>query len=495
MQHATGNFNSTLQLGKGSFGTVFRGQVDEWLGELPRGSRREVAVKVLHTDSVKAFDDCLAEIIVLGDLSHPNLVRLLGYCMEDDRAILVYELVERGDLHHWLHPHDLSPNSPCLSWEQRVQVAVGMSEGVAYLHGQNIIHRDFKSQNVMLDSALRAKVTDFGMATRGPEEGKSHVSTRIMGTMGYLDPDYIETGHLTPLSDVYSLGIVFLELLTGRTPATTATHNRLFPWIHKQLARGKGGGGEAAAGTAEDGQQQQQQQGGKGGGFHISQVVDPRLKGQFSVSAAQKLLLIAMYCIQEEPIKRPDIKQVVKKVREIAGAGGAVQGVGAAVAGGAGQGLVAGRAAGQVMAGPGGPMQQPASGMGMDEHGHSQQTPHVMQQHGYMGTGQQPPAYAVNQPAYGMAQPHGIAQPNGMAQAHGMAQPHGAAQPHAMAHPYGMAQPHGAAQPHAMAHPYGMAQPAYPMAQQGHDGSGGQPAQGMVHPMYAMGQGVGCRAP
>ncbi|CAI5489964.1 unnamed protein product, partial [Closterium sp. Naga37s-1] len=82
-----------------------KGQVDEWLGELPRGSKREVAVKVLHTESVKAFDDCLAEILVLGDLRHPNLVQLLGYCMEDSRAILVYELVERGDLHHWLHPN------------------------------------------------------------------------------------------------------------------------------------------------------------------------------------------------------------------------------------------------------------------------------------------------------------------------------------------------------------------------------------------------------
>ncbi|CAI5999252.1 unnamed protein product [Closterium sp. NIES-65] len=194
LQQAAGYFNASLQLGKGSFGTIFRGQVDEWLGELPRGSKREVAVKVLHTESVKAFDDCLAEILVLGDLRHPNLVQLLGYCMEDSRAILVYELVERGDLHHWLHPNNLSPDSPCLTWEQRVHVAVGMAEGMAYLHGQNIIHRDFKSHNVMLDHELRAKVTDFGMATRGPEEGKTHVSTRIMGTLGYLDPDYIYTG-------------------------------------------------------------------------------------------------------------------------------------------------------------------------------------------------------------------------------------------------------------------------------------------------------------
>ncbi|CAI5983469.1 unnamed protein product [Closterium sp. NIES-64] len=215
LQQAAGYFNASLQLGKGSFGTIFRGQVDEWLGELPRGSKREVAVKVLHTESVKAFDDCLAEILVLGDLRHPNLVQLLGYCMEDSRAILVYELVERGDLHHWLHPNNLSPDSPCLTWEQRVHVAVGMAEGMAYLHGQNIIHRDFKSHNVMLDHELRAKVTDFGMATRGPEEGKTHVSTRIMGTLGYLDPDYIYTGHLTPLSDVFSLGVVLLDLLTA----------------------------------------------------------------------------------------------------------------------------------------------------------------------------------------------------------------------------------------------------------------------------------------
>ncbi|CAI5477140.1 unnamed protein product [Closterium sp. Yama58-4] len=357
LQQAAGYFNASLQLGKGSFGTVFRGQVDEWLGELPRGSKREVAVKVLHTDSVKAFDDCLAEILVLGDLSHPNLVRLLGYCMEDSRAILVYELVERGDLHHWLHPNDLSPDSPCLTWEQRVQVAVGMAEGLAYLHGQNIIHRDFKSHNVMLNRELRAKVTDFGMATRGPEEGKTHVSTRIMGTLGYLDPDYIDTGHLTPLSDVFSLGVVLLELLTGRSPATTATHNRLFPWIHKQLARGKkggGGGGDSAAAAAAaagaagagDEEQQQQGEGKKADGFHISQVVDPRLKGQFSASAAKKLLLVALQCSQEEPSKRPDMNRVAERLREIAasgvGKGGAqrVEGGGAGVQGMAGGGAV-----------------------------------------------------------------------------------------------------------------------------------------------------------
>ncbi|CAI7838015.1 unnamed protein product [Closterium sp. NIES-53] len=233
-------------------------------------------------------------------------------------------------------PPDLSPDSPCLTWEQRVQVAVGMAEGMAYLHGQNIIHRDFKSHNVMLDSELRAKVTDFGMATRGPDEGKTHVSTRIMGTLGYLDPDYIDTGHLTPLSDVFSLGVVLLELLTGRSPATTATHNRLFPWIHKQLARGRKGGGDSAAAAAaaaegnDEQQQQQQQEGKKVDGFHISQVVDPRLKGQFSASAAKRLLLVALQCSQEEPSKRPGMNRVVERLREIAAGGGGARGAGGA---------------------------------------------------------------------------------------------------------------------------------------------------------------------
>ncbi|CAI5522528.1 unnamed protein product [Closterium sp. Naga37s-1] len=166
-------------------------------------------------------------------------------------------------------------------------------------------------------------------------------------------------GHLTPLSDVFSLGVVLLELLTGRSPATTATHNRLFPWIHKQLARGtKGGGGgdsvSAAAAAAEaggagnEGQQQQgqQQEGRKADGFHISQVVDPRLKGQFSAGAAKKLLLVALQCSQEEPSKRPDMNRVVERLREIAasgvGKGGAqrVEGGGAGVQGMAGGGAV-----------------------------------------------------------------------------------------------------------------------------------------------------------
>ncbi|CAI7783734.1 unnamed protein product, partial [Closterium sp. NIES-53] len=195
LQAATNRFRDESVLGAGSFGKVYRGAMEEWLGELPKGEKRPLAVKMLDEESFQGFGEWMAEVLLLGRLQHPNLVRLLGYSTDRDEAVLVYELLENGSLDSWLFPDDHTgkyKHRP-LTWEERVQIALDATQGLAYLHSQNVIHRDFKSCNVLLDKEMRAKLTDFGMATMGPESGQTHISTRVMGTMGYLDPKYLET--------------------------------------------------------------------------------------------------------------------------------------------------------------------------------------------------------------------------------------------------------------------------------------------------------------
>ncbi|CAI5960440.1 unnamed protein product [Closterium sp. NIES-64] len=301
LQAATGRFRRGNLLGEGSFGKVYRGSVPDWLGELPRGQKRKVAIKVLDADSFQGFGEWMSEVLLLGRLSHPNLVRLLGYSTDREEAILVYELLENGSLDAWLFSDDSS--SSCvrrvLTWEERVRIALDATMGLAHLHAENIIHRDFKSCNILLDHGMRAKLTDFGMATVGPEAGQTHISTRVLGTMGYLDPKYLETGHLTPKSDIYALGVVYLELLTGRPPSGDDDQDAngeggLTAWIRPHISVRRP---------------------------DLDIILDPQLKDQFSRVAAQKLLVLAKHCISEDPVARPQIQDLVKSMQHIVAIG------------------------------------------------------------------------------------------------------------------------------------------------------------------------------
>ncbi|KAM3293243.1 hypothetical protein ACQJBY_036677 [Aegilops geniculata] len=190
LETITKSFRADYVLGEGGFGTVYKGYIDEnvrvGLKSLP------VAVKVLNKDGHQGHREWLTEVNFLGQLRHPNLVKLIGYCCEDDHRLLVYEFMFRGSLENHLFRKTASP----LPWATRMSIALGAAKGLACLHNAErpVIYRDFKTSNILLDSDYTAKLSDFGLAKAGPEGDETHVSTRVMGTYGYAAPEYVMTG-------------------------------------------------------------------------------------------------------------------------------------------------------------------------------------------------------------------------------------------------------------------------------------------------------------
>lgn len=180
LETITKSFRSDYILGEGGFGTVYKGYIDEnvrvGLKSLP------VAVKVLNKEGLQGHREWLTEVNFLGQLRHPNLVKLIGYCCEDDHRLLVYEFMFRGSLENYLFRKAAVP----LSWSNRMMIALGAAKGLAFLHNAErpVIYRDFKTSNILLDSDYTAKLSDFGLAKAGPQGDETHVSTRVMGTYG-----------------------------------------------------------------------------------------------------------------------------------------------------------------------------------------------------------------------------------------------------------------------------------------------------------------------
>ncbi|OIW00548.1 hypothetical protein TanjilG_24278 [Lupinus angustifolius] len=285
----TGNFRPDSVLGGGGFGSVYKGFISE---ELREGlSSLAVAVKVHDGDnSHQGHREWLAEVIFLGQLSHPNLVKLIGYCCEDEHRVLIYEYMARGSVENNLFSKILLP----MPWSIRMKIAFGAAKGLAFLHEAEkpVIYRDFKTSNILLDLEHNAKLSDFGLAKDGPVGDKSHVSTRIMGTYGYAAPEYIMTGHLTPRSDVYSFGVVLLELLTGRKSLDRlrpAREQNLADWALPLLKEKK----------------------------KLLNIIDPRLEGDYPIKGVHKAAMLVYHCLNRNPKARPLMRDIVDSLEPL----------------------------------------------------------------------------------------------------------------------------------------------------------------------------------
>ncbi|KMT02801.1 hypothetical protein BVRB_8g193850 [Beta vulgaris subsp. vulgaris] len=285
LKSATGNFRPDSILGEGGFGYVFKGWIEEnSTSPAKPGTGITVAVKSLKPDGLQGHREWVAEVDFLGELHHPNLVKLIGYCSEDDQRLLVYEFMTRGSLENHLFRRTMP-----LSWSSRMKIALGAAKGLAFLHGNRepVIYRDFKTSNILLDLEFNAKLSDFGLAKAGPQGDKTHVSTRVVGTYGYAAPEYVMTGHLTSKSDVYSFGVVLLEILTGRRSMDKkrpSGEQNLVTWARPYLTDKR----------------------------KLYHIVDPRLELNYSIKGVQKVSQLSYSCLNRDPKSRPSMDEIVK---------------------------------------------------------------------------------------------------------------------------------------------------------------------------------------
>ncbi|KAF0891212.1 hypothetical protein E2562_009397 [Oryza meyeriana var. granulata] len=293
LRAATRNFKPDTVLGEGGFGRVYKGWVDEkTMSPARSGTGMVIAVKKLNPESVQGLQEWQSEVNFLGRLSHPNLVRLIGYCVEDRELLLVYEFMAKGSLENHLFRKG-SAYQP-ISWNLRLRIAIGAARGLAFLHSseKQVIYRDFKASNILLDTHYNAKLSDFGLAKNGPTAGESHVTTRVMGTYGYAAPEYVATGHLYVKSDVYGFGVVLLEMLTGMRALDTgrpAAQHSLVEWAKPYLAERR----------------------------KLARLVDPRLEGQYPSKATLQVGQLTLRCLSGDPRSRPSMAEVVQALEEI----------------------------------------------------------------------------------------------------------------------------------------------------------------------------------
>jgi serine/threonine protein kinase len=277
--NATNGFSDKNVLGEGGFGCVYK-------GNLPDGT--EIAVKQLKIGSGQGEREFKAEVEIISRIHHRHLVSLVGYCISDHRRLLVYEYVPNNTLYFHLH----GIGRPVMDWALRVKVAVGAARGIAYLHEDcqpRIIHRDIKSSNILLDNNFEARVADFGLAKLALD-ANTHVTTRVMGTFGYMAPEYASSGKLTDKSDVYSFGVVLLELITGRKPVDTSQplgDESLVEWARPLLNH------------AMDTQ-------------NFDELVDPRLETNYVDSEMFRMIEASAACIRHSAAKRPRMGQVLR---------------------------------------------------------------------------------------------------------------------------------------------------------------------------------------
>ncbi|XP_042397598.1 probable LRR receptor-like serine/threonine-protein kinase At1g05700 [Zingiber officinale] len=272
----TNNFARII--GKGGFGVVFRGCLE---------TGKQVAVKLHFQSSPQGEKQFVAEVQNLTRIHHMNLVELIGYCIDGEGLALVYEYMDHGSL----HDHLRGKAGRALSWSERLKIAIGAAEGLEYLHHKchpPIIHRDIKSSNILLGPDLEAKIADFGLSKAYRGDDETNVSTNVVGTPGYVDPEYHNTLQLTAKSDVYSFGVLLFELLTGQLPLVPSSGKpHIMPRVTSILVNEP-----------------------------IDAIMDPRLGGQFDANSAWKVEELAEQCTQASGSQRPTMTKVILELKD-----------------------------------------------------------------------------------------------------------------------------------------------------------------------------------
>ncbi|MBA0566646.1 hypothetical protein Golob_011444 [Gossypium lobatum] len=289
LKTVTKNFSRSLMIGEGGFGAVYRGLIRS---SEDSHKKIDIAVKQLSRSGFQGHKEWVTEVNVLGVVEHQNLVKLVGYCAEDDergiQRLLIYEYMPNRSV----QDHLSARFQTTLSWATRLKIARDAARGLAFLHeGMDfqIIFRDFKSSNILLDEQWNAKLSDFGLARLGPSDGLSHVSTAVVGTIGYAAPEYIQTGRLTIKSDVWSYGVFLYELITGRRPLDRNRpkgEEKLLEWVRPHISNIKK--------------------------FRL--IIDPRLDGKYSLKSAHKLAAVANKCLTRQAKLRPKMSEVLEMV-------------------------------------------------------------------------------------------------------------------------------------------------------------------------------------
>ncbi|XP_059639962.1 cysteine-rich receptor-like protein kinase 42 [Cornus florida] len=274
LEKATDYFDSSRKIGQGGAGSVFK-------GTLPGG--KTVAVKRLLFNSRQWVDEFFNEVNLVSGIQHKNLVKLLGCSIEGPESLLVYEYAPNKSLDQFLFDKD---KIQILNWNQRFNIVLGTAEGLAYLHGGSqvrIIHRDIKSSNILLDENLTPKIADFGLA-RCFAADKTHLSTGIAGTLGYMAPEYLVRGQLTEKADVYSFGVLVLEIVCGRTNNASIEDSGSLLHIVWKLYRTD----------------------------RLADCVDPCLENDFPEKEASRVLQLGLLCTQASVACRPSMDEVVQ---------------------------------------------------------------------------------------------------------------------------------------------------------------------------------------
>lgn len=289
LNRLTGNFGAGSLVGEGSYGRVYRAKLST--GEA-------AAVKVFDNGgSGQPEAEFCAQLSVVSRLRSEHFTQMLGYCLELNKRIVLYEFATNGSLYDILHGQKGAEPGPTLTWSQRVLVALGAARGLEYLHEKvqpSVIHGDVRSSNVLIFDDHDGKIADFNLTNQSPDTAARLNSTKVLGTFGYHAPEYAMTGQLTQKSDVYSFGVVLLELLTGRKPVDHTMpkgQQSLVTWASPRLTEDK-----------------------------VSECIDPNLNSDYPPKAVAKLAAVAALCVQYEADFRPNMTIVVRAMQPLVNA-------------------------------------------------------------------------------------------------------------------------------------------------------------------------------